>query len=516
MALTLDDYLEAAMWLGRRCEERAGEDFVCTYSKHQVSDLTPGLSDWDTRLILRNGVTAERWREVYPASVEAYLEMLRVRPQWARLLEHPPGYVFTPSETRVFLQHNQEALCWEMLWGAEPAERIRPLPEEARRAHRLSLLSTFLGYYRPDDPSTDPPINLDPAYLPRYPLYSSAAHYFMPMLRAVMGLLNGDAGYAKKQGIAVAMERLGDHPVLTAIQDAIAQGYDAPDLLDENRLESLRNGMFDLACLLFQELRNSKAVWPKQGDPRKAEAVALPDADAGSLPAGILGELHSVVLSPAMLGEGLTLYAVLRNSLSCNRRREISRNLEPLAEAAGAGVAPLLSAEEMAFAFPFARPVERALMASGITLWGAPAEEWLPWPSEEVLRETALRTMALSPASVRVRPPLLDYMTRTPDWFEARWLLETQVYAHMHSESLLAWLNARSILDSGVVPLSVEEAFQSVGTLRKSEPDRRLFRNLLLKTAPGQPVDRQSLQAIAPLWNRLEDMVEAWWAGDFG
>jgi len=155
-------------------------------------------------------------------------------------------------------------------------------------------------------------------------------------------------------------------------------------------------------------------------------------------------------------------------------------------------------------------------MASGAVLWGKSPQEWAPWPSDEVLKETALRIMSLATASARVRPSLMDYLLKTPDWFDSQWLLETQVYAHMHSGGLVRWLAAQSVLSARRVPLALEEAFDAIPSLRNSEAHRKVVSRLLEKTAPGQPLDPPSLQAILPLWEHLEDMVGEWWQESFG
>lgn len=66
--------------------------------KWRFEDLIPGMSDFDTRLICANGMTADDWCRMSTAVGQVHLDLCRSHPQWARILEHLPGINLTWNE----------------------------------------------------------------------------------------------------------------------------------------------------------------------------------------------------------------------------------------------------------------------------------------------------------------------------------------------------------------------------------------------------------------------------------
>src|SRR5262245_9715633 len=73
-----------------RCRAR-GPEIEANAGKWRFEDLIPGLSDFDTRLIVRDGMTAEDWCRLSGAVGQVHFELARERRDWARNLEHLPG-----------------------------------------------------------------------------------------------------------------------------------------------------------------------------------------------------------------------------------------------------------------------------------------------------------------------------------------------------------------------------------------------------------------------------------------
>ena len=58
-------------------------------------DLSPGLSDFDTRFLAADDTTAADWTRMSFNVGEVHAQLARNEPRWARILEHTPGINLT-------------------------------------------------------------------------------------------------------------------------------------------------------------------------------------------------------------------------------------------------------------------------------------------------------------------------------------------------------------------------------------------------------------------------------------
>src|SRR5690606_23763799 len=106
-----NDFREFCAAYAGRCRQRVPG--ICAIAaKWTFEDLIPGLSDFDTRFILRDPMDAEGWRAMSLAVGEVHTELARARPDWHRNLEHLPGLNLTESELLDPRLYNPECRQW--------------------------------------------------------------------------------------------------------------------------------------------------------------------------------------------------------------------------------------------------------------------------------------------------------------------------------------------------------------------------------------------------------------------
>ena len=249
----------------RRCRERVPQ-IEANAAKWTFEDLIPGLSDFDTRLIVRDGMSAADWNRMSTEVGRTHLELARERREWARTLEHLPGINLQWSELTAPEQYSPEFGKWTFYRGDETKLG------EARAAiaaHRWSHETdgtfhwkTFTAYHGPYDRAIDPAINLGP-YENKYPLHSRLMHYFAPPLHAAVCLLENKTVPGKLASFRRARELLPDPALIDLVLQLVENHYESPEFLTEpgmtaldRRLEAylqttaeqLRAGTDRLAC----------------------------------------------------------------------------------------------------------------------------------------------------------------------------------------------------------------------------------------------------------------------------
>ncbi len=81
----------------RECRSRF-DGIQAIAGKWMFRDLIPGMSDFDTRFIVRDGMTIDDWCAMSTAVGGAHLHLCEKYPCWARNLEHLPGINLTWTE----------------------------------------------------------------------------------------------------------------------------------------------------------------------------------------------------------------------------------------------------------------------------------------------------------------------------------------------------------------------------------------------------------------------------------
>ncbi|MDE2816189.1 MAG: hypothetical protein OXM03_03935 [Chloroflexota bacterium] len=265
MKLTLDDYRYIGTELGRYIAEHVPGIDAAIYCKHHLGTLTPGFSDHDLRSVA-DASDAETWLALSRAGGESYLELLEEAPHYARILEHPPGFICSPDEAQQLLPLMGEVRDWERIGGAANVldDVLAAQPPQFTQAQQHEACGKFKIYLVPRAEQFDPPINLLPEYLPYYPVYGALSHWFLPAAKLACGLLR-NAWVPTKPAALKVLPEVVDSPELLDRLNAIVVADYRVQMSDEECA-----AMADELLEVVYELRDKVAAFCQQ----------LPEQDA--------------------------------------------------------------------------------------------------------------------------------------------------------------------------------------------------------------------------------------------
>ncbi len=226
MTLTLDDYRYIGTELGRYIAEHVPGLDTAVYCKHHLGTLTPGFSDHDLRSVA-DAPDAETWLAISRAGGESYVELLEEAPHYARILEHPPGFICSPREARQLLPLMGEVRDWHRIGGAANAldDVLAAQEPPFTQAQQHEACGKFNIYLVPRAEQFDPPINLLPEYLPYYPVYGALSHWFLPAAKLACGLLRNAWVPTKPAALKVLPEVVDNRELLDRLNAIVAADY---------------------------------------------------------------------------------------------------------------------------------------------------------------------------------------------------------------------------------------------------------------------------------------------------
>lgn len=226
MRLTLDDYRYIGAELGRYIAEHVPGLDAAVYCKHHLGTLTPGFSDHDLRTVA-DAPDAKSWLALSRAGGESYVELLEAAPHYARILEHPPGFICSPDEARQLLPLMGEVRDWQRIGGAANIldDVLAAQPPELTEAQQHEACGKYTIYLVPRAEQFDPPINLLPEYLPYYPVYGALSHWFLPAAKLACGLLRNAWVPTKPAALEFLPEVVGTSPLLDRLDAIVAADY---------------------------------------------------------------------------------------------------------------------------------------------------------------------------------------------------------------------------------------------------------------------------------------------------
>lgn len=212
--------------------------------KWMFRDLIPGMSDFDTRFILRDGMSVDDWCRMSTAIGEAHFLLCRKYPGWARNLEHLPGINLTWSELadeRIYYPEYQQ---WSFYHAETPANVSRTIEQFAGRKWDIKdeyfHLKKFCLFYGRYDRKIDPPVNLG-VHANKYALHSRLMHYFNPPVMSAVCLLLKKSLPGKFDAFEIAARFFPDLKCWEMLNDIFSSGYEAPKWYAEARLVELEN-----------------------------------------------------------------------------------------------------------------------------------------------------------------------------------------------------------------------------------------------------------------------------------
>ncbi len=251
--------------------------------KWSFEDLLPGLSDFDTRFIVQDGMSVQDWCDMSTAVGEVHLSICKRFPHWARNLEHLPGINLTWDELTDPAIYYPEYPQWTFYETTDPqrlhaAQRYlaaRPWDRWDEYFH----LRKFCSFYGRYDRAIDPPVNLG-AFENKYALHSRFMHYFCPPLQSALCIILKRPVRGKAETIRLACEMFSD-TVFKEMIDAVEAHYEIPALYEEPELTRLEDRLEAALAMLAGELAPRLTIVPDPVDKtvaqwkRRLDAVPL-------------------------------------------------------------------------------------------------------------------------------------------------------------------------------------------------------------------------------------------------
>ena len=233
--------------------------------KWRFEDLIPGLSDFDTRFIVEDGMSVEEWCDMSHQVGSVHLELCTHYPHWARNLEHLPGINLEWRELLQPATYYPEYPQWtfyntedtEQKDFAERTFATREWDERDEYFH-LKKFCTFFGRY---NRGIDPPINLG-SFSDKYALHSRFLHYFCPPLQAGLSILRKRAVPGKLESVRLAEEMFPKLSVFGEMLSAIDRHYEVPELYQENELVLLEDRLEAALVTIKGELEEVITILP--------------------------------------------------------------------------------------------------------------------------------------------------------------------------------------------------------------------------------------------------------------
>jgi hypothetical protein len=251
-----NDFREFIAQYFARC--RAAYDrIVAIAGKWTFEDLIPGLSDFDTRLIVQGEMTPADWTTMSLAIGRVHTGMAREFPHWARNLEHLPGLNLTVNEMCNSLLYSPEFQQWTFYAGDESAiARIKTSLAKHEWSTRdehfhLRKIVTYIGPYQR---GIDPAINLG-AWESKYPLHSRFLHYFSPPVQSSVSLASRGHFPGKLLAMRAAGRLFHNVEVINLALDAVRKHYELPELYVDPALSDLERRLDHALLAIWRQLR---------------------------------------------------------------------------------------------------------------------------------------------------------------------------------------------------------------------------------------------------------------------
>jgi hypothetical protein len=226
--------------------------------KWMYRDLIPGLSDFDSRFIVADGMCEDDWIEMSTQVGQVHLDLCRQHPCWSRMLEHLPGINLTWSELISEANYYPEYKQWTFYNTLDP-ERVSSVQSHFLKRgwnakDEYYHLKRFCTYYGRYNRSIDLEINLH-VQKNKYPLHSRIMHYFNPPVHSAICLMDRNNMPGKMNAFELAREYFPDLPVWDRIDEILDNNYKIPKWYSEPHLSSLEDMMEDGLGVIASRLR---------------------------------------------------------------------------------------------------------------------------------------------------------------------------------------------------------------------------------------------------------------------
>ena len=257
--------------------------------KWMFRDLMPGMSDFDTRFIVRDDMTVEDWCRMSTVVGEVHLQLCEKYPCWARNFEHLPGVNLTWGELGAERNYYPEYQQWTYYHSQHPDKVSRALDRFARRPwdakDEYFHLKRFCLYYGRYSRTIDPAINLG-VHEGKYPLHSRIMHYFNPPVLSAVCLLERHNIGGKMDGFEIAERLFPELRCWELVREILHAGYETPRWYAEPQVTELEDVLEEALASIAGRLR---------------EVITLVPPAAGTDIAAWRRALGEVPLDPALV-----------------------------------------------------------------------------------------------------------------------------------------------------------------------------------------------------------------------
>jgi hypothetical protein len=259
-----NDFADYVRTYYRECRHAFGR-IQAIAGKWMFRDLIPGMSDFDTRFILDDGMTAEDWCRMSAAIGDVHLQLCERYPCWARNFEHLPGINLTWSELSSERNYYPEYQQWTYYHSENPARVSAALDRFARRPwdrkDEYFHLKKFCLYYGRYDRAIDPAVNLG-VHENKYPLHSRIMHYFNPPVMSAVCLLERRNIAGKMDAFELAGQLFPELRCWEQVREILHAGYEIPKWYQEPFLTELEDELDRALAAIAARLRGSIALIP--------------------------------------------------------------------------------------------------------------------------------------------------------------------------------------------------------------------------------------------------------------
>lgn len=267
-----NDFADFCATYYERCRAKVPQ-IVAVAAKWQFEDLIPGLSDFDTRFILRHPMAAEDWRALSLAVGEVHTDMARQYPGWHRNLEHLPGLNLTEQELIDPRLYYPEFRQWTFYDGDRGlVERIQHALADRPWSSRDEIyhLGKVANYYGPYMRGIDPPVNLK-QFENKYPLHSRYMHYFTPAVQAMVSLKLRRTIAGKFEALKLARDLFPFAETIDRVLESVASHYECQTDYVDPRLRFIEQELERYLCAAWGSLADCLTlVEPDHDDDRES------------------------------------------------------------------------------------------------------------------------------------------------------------------------------------------------------------------------------------------------------
>ncbi|MEW6754996.1 MAG: hypothetical protein AB1505_29030 [Candidatus Latescibacterota bacterium] len=272
----------------RECRYHCGH-IEAIAGKWMFRDLIPGMSDFDTRFLVDNGMTTDDWCRMSEVVGQVHLQLCERYPCWARNFEHLPGINLTWKELGAEGSYYPEYQQWTYYHATHPEKVAAALDRFARRPwdqkDEYFHLRKFCLYYGRYDRAIDPAVNLG-VHANKYPLHSRLMHYFNPPVLSAVCLLERRNIPGKMDAFEIAAGLFPHLRCWELVRGILHAGYETPEWYQEPRLTELEDVLEEALQALARRLR---------------EVVTLVPAEAGVDIVAWQAALRRVPVDPALV-----------------------------------------------------------------------------------------------------------------------------------------------------------------------------------------------------------------------